>query len=222
MISPLGSRYAIGGALGRSVKRASGGGWWDLNGSLTSCVAAYQPKGAASFAASKINLANPGNYNVYQIYGSQGWSADNGWTPSANNMRMVTEAPIDDIDNRTIIYSGKKRAYGYCFHNNDNNRIWHNYNYFSYARNASATKTTFTIDVNSNYIIALNANGIWLNGTFLGAGTLGSESTDATTVIGCNKSGGIGADQNVYAFAIYDVNLTSSQISALSTAMAAL
>ena len=36
------------------------GGWWDLNGTITSCIAAYQPKGAASYAASKVNLANPG------------------------------------------------------------------------------------------------------------------------------------------------------------------
>lgn len=57
-ITALGSRYGIQGALGRSVKRASGGGgWWDLNGTITGCVAAYQPKGAASYAASKVNLA---------------------------------------------------------------------------------------------------------------------------------------------------------------------
>ena len=64
-ITALGSRYGIQGALGRSVKRASSAStWWDLGGTITSCVAAYQPKGAADLAASYVNLANPGTYDL--------------------------------------------------------------------------------------------------------------------------------------------------------------
>jgi hypothetical protein len=39
-------------------------GWWNLDGAITSCVAAYQAIGAASLAASKVNLANPGTYDL--------------------------------------------------------------------------------------------------------------------------------------------------------------
>jgi len=39
--------------------------WW-LSGGIAAanCVAAYQPKGAASLEASYVNLANPGTYNL--------------------------------------------------------------------------------------------------------------------------------------------------------------
>lgn len=54
------------------------GGWWDLNGTITSCIAAYQPKGAESFEASKVNLVNPATYTLtngtyYPSWSSTGW-----------------------------------------------------------------------------------------------------------------------------------------------------
>ena len=64
-ITALGSRYGIQGALGRSVKRASAGGdWWDLGGTITSCVAAFQCKNANSLEASMKNLAQPSLYDL--------------------------------------------------------------------------------------------------------------------------------------------------------------
>lgn len=42
---------------------AAAAGWWTYGGA-TGCVAAYQPKGAASLAASYVNLANPGTYDA--------------------------------------------------------------------------------------------------------------------------------------------------------------
>ncbi len=41
--------------------------WWLAGGiPAENCIAAYQPKGAASYAASKVNLANPGTYDAYE------------------------------------------------------------------------------------------------------------------------------------------------------------
>jgi len=41
---------------------ATSADWWDVSGAT--CLAAYQPKGAASLAASYVNLANPGTYSA--------------------------------------------------------------------------------------------------------------------------------------------------------------
>ena len=53
---------------GLSVQQTRGGAavdWWLAGGiSAANCIAAYQPKGAASLAASYINLANPGTYDA--------------------------------------------------------------------------------------------------------------------------------------------------------------
>jgi len=58
--------------------RFLGGGakWWQVAGAT--CIAAYQPKGAADLATSYVNLANPGTYNaapgVAPTLGADGWS----------------------------------------------------------------------------------------------------------------------------------------------------
>jgi len=54
---------------------------WYLAGGVSSanCVAAYCPLGAASQAASYINLANPGTYDL-TASGSITWATEDGWT----------------------------------------------------------------------------------------------------------------------------------------------
>lgn len=54
------------------------GTWWDLNGTIASCVAAYQPKGAADYAASLVNLANAGTNDLTGT-NAPTWDATSGW-----------------------------------------------------------------------------------------------------------------------------------------------
>lgn len=51
--------------------------WWFVAGKT--CVAAYQPKGAASLAASYVNLANPGTYDAAPGT-APAFAAATGWT----------------------------------------------------------------------------------------------------------------------------------------------
>ena len=59
---------------------AAGGGWWDLNGTLTSCVAAYQAKGAASYEASKVNLVSGGTYDLTAPTADPAFDTSYGWS----------------------------------------------------------------------------------------------------------------------------------------------
>lgn len=52
--------------------------WWEVPGKT--CVAAYQPKGAASYAASKVNLANPGTYDCTAPGAGPSFDTAVGWT----------------------------------------------------------------------------------------------------------------------------------------------
>lgn len=89
---PLGSRYRIG-ALGSSVRRTSAATTplWLAGGiSSSDCISAYQAKGAASYVASKSNLANPGTYDLTDGATYPAWAAGTGWTfTAANNQRLV-------------------------------------------------------------------------------------------------------------------------------------
>lgn len=96
-----------------SSQAAAGGGWWDLNGTITSCFAAYQAIGVASYAASKINLVNPGTYDLMDGQGnvtnatnptwdSAGWTF-NGTTALVYNDALAPEFQGTDTSLTTIV-----------------------------------------------------------------------------------------------------------------------
>lgn len=62
--------------------------WWEAGGA-SGCLAAYQSKGAASLAASYVNLANPGTYNP-ALGVAPTWDVVNGWTGNASTMYLKT------------------------------------------------------------------------------------------------------------------------------------
>lgn len=65
---------------GPSAPAAAAASWWLAGGiSAASCVAAYQAKGAASLAASYVNLISPGVGNASVIVAPT-WAAETGWT----------------------------------------------------------------------------------------------------------------------------------------------
>lgn len=68
---------------------AAAAGWWVVPGKT--CVAAYQPKGAASYAASKTNLAQPGVYDATEGVAPT-WAAATGWT--FNGSTQYLRAPV--------------------------------------------------------------------------------------------------------------------------------
>jgi len=119
-ITALGSRYGIQGALGRSVKRAAGGytNWWDLDGAITSCVAAYQASGAASYVASLTDLS--GNNNHATEGNAPGWNAVNGWifngtddylkTGVLSNPTYTMIVKFTDVSNNAILIGARKSA----------------------------------------------------------------------------------------------------------------
>lgn len=53
--------------------------WWTAGGvDPSSVISAYQAKGAASYAASKLNLANPGTHDLTDV-SAPTWNATDGW-----------------------------------------------------------------------------------------------------------------------------------------------
>jgi len=71
--------------------------WW-LTGGIPSanCLAAYQPKGAASLAASYSNLANPGTYDAAPGTAPT-WAAGTGWVFNGSTQYLTTGlTPLED------------------------------------------------------------------------------------------------------------------------------
>ena len=88
--------------------------WWEVPGKT--CVAAYQPKGAASYAASKVNLANPGTYDATDGASYPTWAAATGWTFNGSSQYLVSFQPDGTSDYtvvaRVLWTSGNGFAFG--------------------------------------------------------------------------------------------------------------
>ncbi len=225
MITALGSRYGIQGALGRSVKRADSGTWWNL---APNCVAAYQPKGAADYADSLVNLANPGLYNA-DDEGTHAPDWDSaGWTQNSGAY-LLTGLTISSASNWSIIMR----------HDN-----WNVANYYAVFFGVLAWENEYSIYGRykgpsakiGNYTTA-NANA-WVNGTNYICltptyhYTNGTCTTHGLTYSGFNNTLKIGTSMalsaqyyfngTISAVSVYNADLTPTQISALATAMAAI
>jgi len=225
-ITALGSRYGIQGALGRSVKRAAaGGGWWDLNGTITSCVAAYQPKGAASYADSLINLASPGTNNAVEGVAPQ-WDSTNGWKGTGSSYLYVPVTPLSSWT-IAITFTNRGVRYEYYYaagnisllHTNVPNlrAYWGNTSGLSYFGGSSTNGTLIHTVISGKRYCRLNDVPPSIDGDLTkywnGTGNLFILSKDSTSSF---------AQIYIQAFSVYNTSFTTEQVSALTTAMNAL
>lgn len=79
--------------------------WW-LSGGIAAanCIAAYQAKGAASYAASLVNLANPGTYNATEGTAPD-WAAGTGWTFNGTTQFLISSVKVGSGYSFAIRYS---------------------------------------------------------------------------------------------------------------------
>ena len=139
---------------GLSVQQPRGGAaavdWWLSGGiSAANCIAAYQPKGAASLAASYINLATPGTNNV-TIGVAPSFDTTTGWTFNGSTQYLIAGNVIPTNDQKYSIiiqYSNSTTVGGVlvgALNSGGSLAIWPNYygNAVRYENGGITTKAT--------------------------------------------------------------------------------
>lgn len=200
---------------------------WYLSGGVVAanCIAAYQPKGAASLAASYINLANPGTNNAAPGVAPT-WDATNGFK-FADNQYLVgptvtgTEGTLiirfsNLIDGNLVMFGGS-----YGLGAGWDQRPGFERLYCSYG----SIQNTHNVLPQASGVIAVTKSGVYLDGTLV----VGSGWANSANLVGNILWVG-DMRQEVYpfnpryiqAYAAYNVQLTVPQIQAVSTAAAAL
>ena len=211
-----------------------GGGWWDLNGTITSCVAAYQPKGAASYAASKVNLANPGTYNATEG-NAPDWDATNGWKCDTANKVLHTGITISDgysviarfsnvgtstIDSCICGYLNTNQRFYLLPLRNSGSQNQHGYGYGN-----SLFADGIVANILSDGIMAMTKTGCYYNGTeeINWSKTFSGSSATDFTLLARHDNTAVAAYFLGYlqAIAVYSANI-ETYIPNLTTAMAAL
>jgi hypothetical protein len=221
--------YIPGGALNvqMSAWPAAGGNWWEPTTGTFTVVAAYQAKGAASLAASYVNLANPGTYDL--VEGSAPtFDASYGWDfNGSSNYLMTTVIPTSAY---TLIVRFSENGTG------DNYLVGTTIktaeNVYGY-RSSGSYHAYFNVVPRwidsagpTAGVIAIAGKTAYQDGSSVGGIGGGSETWDNDLYIGCRNVAPFGRDgyttAKIQAIAIYSTTLDATQIAEISDNMEAL
>jgi len=224
-VNPLGLSSQLG-ALGRARGAAVVAPWW------AGAIAAYQPKGAASLAASYTNLANPGTYNA-ALGVAPTWDALTGWTFNGTNQYLISGVmPQSQFWSYIIKYSDAVGDAGWIFGLDGGvggprfigiqpRRFGNRVRFFN-GGSADSSPQLVT------GVLLIAGTKCFRDGVDSGlalAAWGGTAPTNSLT-IGCiNNPSGAPADflaVKIQAFAIYSFTLTAQEVADVSAAMAAL
>lgn len=192
--------------------------WWAFGGISANCVGAYLGKGAASLAASYINLANPGTNNLTPGTAPT-WDATNGWifasaTPSldsgiivANNnySMLVRFSNTGATTNASIIGSASPNFY---IHSNREGPDGHRVVNGSFVYTALPKMTSG--------ILGMAGYKCFVDGAYEGT-TSGTGGISGTGTI---KLGGRAC--NIQAAAVYNAVISDANMVGIMSAMAVL
>lgn len=225
----------------KSQAVVAGGGWWDLNGTITSCVAAYQPKGAASYAASKVNLTGNTTYDATEG-NAPPWDATTGWGSfTSDNKHLKTGiTPSNDQSYSMIFRCLTSPASGTWAIGSWNTtgpgifaiRPWRApaKTYGSTFGNGNGSVNDLSDNTGST-VFAVAGDKAYIDGDYDVSLPGWSGATPRSIYIGgLNYGAGVGDSVlrdscfggYILAVAIYSATLTSTQVGALTTAMNAL
>lgn len=210
---------ALGGGSGETP-------WWLAGGiSAGDVVAAYQAKGAASLAASYVNLANPGTYDL-TTSAAPTWDAATGWTFDGTALLDTGLVPVHDawtIVARFANGSGSYHELCGVVANSPNRFFTLVPRNDSTRTYASGDKTTSVLGALGSGVMGLAGYKGYYNGTHEATVASGTATITATIKIGGART--VTVHQwigDALAVVVCNTLLTDAQMAALSAAMAAL
>lgn len=200
--------------------------WWVVSGKT--CVAAYQPKGAASYDASKVNLANPGTYNATEGV-APSWAAGTGWTFNGSSQYLTTVVGGNSYSALVRFSDGTEQSsaiFGETKTTTNDTRL-NIYPYYSGGHIYFRCGGNY--DQNGYYtfgVLAVTPAAAYANGTSLGSLSGAWTGTTSYTIALGGHCINASIDEKwtgkIQAFAIYSDTLSSAEVATVSAAMAAL
>jgi hypothetical protein len=215
---------------GRATLHAGAASWWLEGGvAAANAIVVYQPKGAASLAASYTNLANPGTYNAAPGK-APAFDTATGWGFTAASSQYLISSNFAIANNQTAsvlvrfsdtAMTGRGFLFGFAgefgiqpyFDGTD-----------KLFRSRGASQKRY-VPVATSGVVATAGLANYLDGSFLGNHSSIAAGSDMTTIAIGSQSATVPGNYlqgKIQAFAIYNVTLTAPQVAAVSAAMAAL
>lgn len=192
--------------------------WWQVAGKT--CVAAYQPKGAASLAASYVNLATPGTYDAAQGVAPT-WDTETGWLFNGTSQYLTSGYVLSDGFSMIVRFSNAAAGatsicgeeWQFIAPQWNAQRNWR-YGGIQTQLASNLAHGVMAITKPAGYVSgvaeAINSGSFW--------------HTESPAFIGARNFAGspMCAQVDIQAFAIYSDTLTAGEVAVVSAAMAAL
>lgn len=204
-------------------------GWWVVSGKT--CVAAYQAVGAASLAASYVNLANPG-VNDAAPGTAPTWNSTDGWVFNNASSQYLTTGVVPGSGWTMIVrFTGadtSNRLLWLCGVDGGNyTRFYLSSNFITSGHIYGGGDFLVTGSVLTSGVMAVADNQGYLNGSADGSAFTAWSGTQSDSIyIGCLNTGSATPNYffagNIQACAVYSGTLSSGEISAQTTKMNAL
>lgn len=222
--------FGLYGQLGQLTipRGAAVSNWW-LSGGISAgdCIAAYQAKGAASQAASYVNLANPGTYNATPSV-IPGWSSADGWqSPGALNTgyRPNTGNTFSVLARFEWDGATKGVAVGVTHTDSNDTSIWPEFILFDMALGFYGGYYRSYTPITGDHTVILTSTGLWLDGSRVGTAYTGSIAASGVDIFLMARGRSSGYDNPMGGYfkaaALYNTNL-ESYVTSLTAAVAAL
>lgn len=206
----------------------TGGNWWQAGGA-TGAVAAYQAVGAADYTASKINLSNPGTFDITDG-DVPAWTSVDGWDLNGTSNYLITGVQAEAdwtvlIQASVPFFATSKESLFGAISGGDLFRVYANFASQCYYGNGAQNAASPGFTTGNVGFAGLTG---YRDGVF-DVSISGPGFPGATPVlyIGGENSGGGGAPSTycqslTRAFVIFDNTLSAPQVAAVAAAMAAL
>lgn len=201
---------------------------------LAACTAAYISKGAENFAASKINLASPGIYDLINGTNAPTWSQSGGWNFYTPQCYLLSDLPVNLKPATYIVrvnvnsLSSTHNLIGAADGGSMSIQINNSSGYIELDRlnETFIALSTTGVGAGADNVVAVtySSTGVYafyINGVLINTGTNDATFTARTLWIGSQFGGNQTYGYILGAF-FYKSSLTDEQIAAVSDALAAL
>lgn len=223
----IASRFVYTASLTEAANRIVPQGWW-LSGGISNgnCAAAYQAIGAADYATSKVNLNSPGTNDATEGVAPTFSSVD-GWNFNGTTQYLRTGlVPGSDWTVIVRISGVINDGYKFGINKNTSSYLLAESALFGLVQHANGGNSLITGSGLAAGVLGVTRDGGYRNGTLeTVAFSDPTVTNDLELVIGARNRDGIIELRyagKIQALCVYNIRLNATQVSAVSTAMAAL
>jgi hypothetical protein len=193
--------------------------WWLSGGiSAANCIAAYQAKGAASYAASLVNLANPSTYDLTTA-AAPTWNTATGWTDDDASKYLLSGLTWHTVNTVIIKFANGVASYPVdrtLIGAADGFNVIRGSSTDRYYQNGNNWLTVSGCLTDG--VMAIANDEAYVNGVTDGAISTGVISPSPVYILN-NPNVNRGGLCDVIAVAFYNIELTTEQVAAVGTAM---